>query len=117
MAENYYPISLNGEGTGFSVVNAGTAPAPCVLTIIPRVNQVSITIEGLTKTPIVISSISANDVVVIDGEKREFTINGSLAWDRFQGWQFPRLEPGTNEILITNASMLDMEVAYNVRYI
>lgn len=117
MAQNYYPISLNGEGTGFSVVNTGTAPTPCVLTIIPRVNQVQIKIEGLSKDPIAVNNVSANDVIVIDGEKREFTINGEIDWDKFQGWQFPRLEAGTNEITIANASMLAIEVAYNARYI
>lgn len=117
MTENYYPISLNGEGSGFSVINAGTAPAPCVLTIVPRVNYLSMTITGLTKEPIILSNIAANDVVVIDGEKKEFTINGSLAWDKFEAWSFPHLEPGENIITITSASMLDIEVAYNARYI
>lgn len=117
MAESYYPISLNGEGTGFSVINAGTAPAPCVLTLIPRVNYVSMTITGLSKEPIILTNLAANDIVVVDGEKREFTINGNLAWDHFEGWSFPHLEPGENFIQITSASMLAIEVAYNTRYI
>ena len=117
MAENYYPISLNGEGTGFSIVNTGTAPTPCVLTIIPRVNQLAITVGGLTKEPIVISNVNADDVIVVDGENRTFTINNELAWGHFEGWSFPHLEPGTNEITITNASMFAIEVAYNARYI
>lgn len=117
MENNYYPISLNGDGTGFSVVNTGTAPTPCVLTIIPRVNQLSITINGLSKEPIVISNVNANDVIVVDGEERTFTINSEVAWEHFNGWTFPHLEPGTNEITITNASMFAIEVAYNARYI
>lgn len=117
MAENYYPISLNGEGTGFSVTNAGTAPTPCVLTLIPRVNQSSVTIEGLSKDPIILTSLTGNDIVVIDGEKHEVRINDNIAWDHFQGWQFPRLEPGTNEVFITNASMFAIELAYDMRYI
>lgn len=117
MAENYYPISLSEEQSSFSVVNTGTAPSPCVLTLIPRVNQVAITISGLSREPIVITGITANDVIVIDGENREFTINGNLAWDKFSGWSFPRIEPGTNTITITNAYMMAIEIAYNARYI
>ena len=117
MTENYYPISLNEQGNGFSVINTGTAPTPCVLTIIPRVNQLSISIGGLSETPITITNVNANDIVVIDGEKDEITINNELAWDHFEGWSFPRLNPGTTEVSITNASMFAIEIAYNARYI
>lgn len=117
MAENYYPISLNEQGSGFSVVNTGTAPAPCVLTIIPRVNQLSISVSGLSEEPFTITNVNANDIIVVDGEKREVLINNELAWDHFEGWSFPRLEPGTNEVTITNASMFAIEIAFSARYI
>lgn len=117
MNNNYYPIVFDLEGTGFSVTNAGTAPAPCVLTIVPRVNLLNITIEGLSKDPIIITNVAANDTVVLDGENNTFTINGTNAWDKFGGWQFPRLEPGINNITISNGQQMDVEIAYNVRYI
>lgn len=117
MTSNYYPIVLDEREGSFSITNTGTAPSPCVITIVPRVSFPTMKIEGLSEDPIVLSQIAANDVVVIDGEQREFRVNGSLAWDKFDGWQFPHLEPGINTVKITNSNMMDIEVAYNARYI
>ena len=37
METNYYPIVFSqADGGSFTVINSGTAPAPCVLTIIPN---------------------------------------------------------------------------------
>ncbi len=117
MADNYYPITFDLEGTGFSVTNTGTAPSPCVITIVPRVSLLNVSIEGLSKDPIVISNIAANDIVVIDGENRTFTINDQEAWNKYHGWQFPHVEPGVNEVTISNGTQLEVEIAYNARYI
>lgn len=117
MNDNYFPIVFDNEGTGFSVTNAGTAPAPCVVTLIPRVSLVRITITGLSVDPIVINNVAANDVIVIDGENRTFTINGANDWEKYGGWQFPRLAPGVNEITISNGSQMAVEIAYNARYL
>lgn len=117
MAGNYYPIVFDGNGTGFSVKNTGTAPAPCVITVIPRVNLVRVMIEGLSKEPIVISNLTANDVVVINGEERTFTINNEPAWEQYDGWQFPRILPGDNSVVVSNGSQMAIEIAYNARYI
>lgn len=102
MSGVYYPILFNADGSGFSVNNTGTAPTPCVLTIVPRVNLVNIRITGLSKDPIIINNVQANDIVIVDGEKRTFTINGVENWDKYAGWQLPRLEPGNNEITVSN---------------
>ena len=117
MMDNYYPIEFNQEGTSFTITNTGTGPSPCVITLIPKVNLLSVTISGLSRDPIVITNIIANDIVVIDGEQRTFTINGAAAWNQYSGWQFPHVEPGVNTIGITNGTQLEVEIAYNARYI
>ena len=33
----YYPIEFDATGSVFNIFNNGTAPAPCVVTIIPKV--------------------------------------------------------------------------------
>ena len=38
MVENYYPIEFDSAGDNFTIVNNGTAPAPCVITFIPKVD-------------------------------------------------------------------------------
>ena len=74
-------------------------------------------IEGLSQTPITLTGLRAGDIVVVDGEQGEFKINGELAWDHFDGWELPRLQPDANEITITNATLANIEIAYDLRYV
>ena len=43
MNQNYYPIEFDGDS--FVVINNGTAPAPCVLTVIPKVDFIKMEIK------------------------------------------------------------------------
>lgn len=79
MVENYYPIEFNASGDGFVIINNGTAPAPCVITIIPKVDMMIVKIEGLSEEPIEVAGVLANDVLVIDGEQRQVLINENPA--------------------------------------
>lgn len=115
MNENYYPITFDGDS--FVIINNGTAPAPCKITIIPQVDFVLFTMTGLSKKPITISHLQANDVLVIDGENREITINENSAFDRFDGWEFPKLQPGENRVQINNGTQIQISIEYNVRYL
>ena len=115
MIENYYPIVFDGDG--FVIINNGTAPAPCKITIIPQVDFVNLTIEGASEKPITVSNLKVNDVLVIDGENRIITINDNLAFSNYNGWEFPKLQPGENEIKIPNGQYLQLSVEYNTRYI
>lgn len=115
MNENYYPITFDGDS--FVIINNGTAPAPCKITIIPQVDFVLFTMTGLSKKPITISHLKANDVLVIDGENREITINENSAFDRFDGWEFPKLQPGENRVQINNGTQIQISIEYNVRYL
>lgn len=115
MNENYYPITFE-EGS-FTIINNGTAPAPCKITIIPQVDFVVLTIQGLSKKPIVVSHIDTNDVLVIDGEERIITLNDAPAFDRYDGWEFPKLQPGENVITINNGAHLQLSVEFNARYL
>ena len=49
MVENYYPIEFDETGANFTIVNNGTAPAPCVITFIPKVDFIRLEIKGLSK--------------------------------------------------------------------
>ena len=116
--EKYYPIIVNQEGTGFSIINAGTAPTPCCLTLIPKAALNGITITGLTIHPIEITGhIDAYDVIVIDGENGEFKINNELKWGKYAGVELPRLLPGTNDITLTSASLFNIEARFDLRYV
>lgn len=114
--ELYFPIELNDAGDAFIVTNEGTAPTPCVITIIPKVDFITLTITGLSDEPIQVSQLMANQLLVIDGEKRTVEIEGETAFNRYDAWEFPKLQPGVNEVKITNASMAQIEIAFNARY-
>lgn len=117
MANNYFPIDFNAEGDSFVVTNNGTAPTPCVITFIPKVDFFKLTIEGLSEQPIVLNGVKANDAVVIDGENRVVTINDQDAFDKYDAWEFPKLQVGVNKVKIANGVQASIAISYNPRYI
>lgn len=117
MNENYYPIEIDVEKGSFTITNSGTAPAPCKITIIPKVDFISLTITGLSESPITVSQIKTNDVLVIDGEARRVLINDRDAFSHYDAWEFPKVQPGVNAISISNASQATIQIEYDTRYI
>ena len=115
MNENYYPITFDGDS--FTVINNGTAPAPCKITIIPQIDFVVLTITGVSQKHIKMTNISVNDVVVIDGENRIVTVNDVSAFNNYDGWEFPKLQPGENKISMQNGAHLQLSVEFNARYL
>lgn len=117
MAENYYPIEFDNAGDTFTVVNNGTAPAPCVITFIPKVDFVRLTIEGLSREPIVVSNVKMGQVLVIDGENRTVLLDDKEAFNHYDAWEFPKLQPGQNKVKINNGTQASISIEYNARYI
>ena len=117
MNENYYPIEIDAAKSSFTITNSGTAPTPCKITIIPKVDFVSLTITGLSETPITVSHIKTNDVLVIDGEARQVLVNDVDAFSHYDAWEFPKVQPGVNTVSITNASQATIQIEYDTRYI
>lgn len=113
----YYPINFDNNGSSFSVINTGTAPTPCKLIIIPKVDMVSLVITGLSKDAIEISSVPTGSELVIDGETGRITLDENDYFDHFNGWEFPKLQPGTNNIQISNGSQATVQIEFNARYI
>jgi len=115
--ENYYPIEFDNNGSSFTITNNGTAPAPCLITFIPQVDFITLSITGLSDEPIEVSGIRANDVLVIDGENRQVLLNDQDYFSHYNGWEFPKLQPGVNEIRIPSGSLANIQIEYNARYI
>lgn len=115
--ENYYPIEFDENGDSFVIVNNGTAPAPCVITIIPRIDLITLTISGLTEIPIEVKNIYTNDVLVIDGENNQILVNDVIAFEKYNAWEFPKLQPGENNIQVSNGAQISIQIEYNPRYI
>lgn len=113
----YYPILFDEGGSNFTIVNNGTAPAPCILTIIPKFDFLKLVIEGLTEAPITFTGLKANQALVIDGENREVSVDGVNAFAHYDAWEFPRLLPGTNQIKIENGTSASISIEYSANYI
>lgn len=117
MVENYYPIEFDATGAKFTITNNGTAPAPCVITFIPKVDFIRLEIEGLSDEPIIVSNVKTGQVLVIDGENRTVLIDDKEAFSHYDAWEFPKLQPGQNHITIKNGVQASISIEYNARYI
>lgn len=114
--DNYYPIEVDSEGK-FTVENRGTAITPCALTIIPKADILTFTVEGLSEEPLTFSRIKSGQTLVLDGAKRQITIDGQDAMSSFDGWEFPKLQPGINHVKINNAYQMYISISLEPRFI
>lgn len=114
---NYYPIEFNNDGTGFTITNSGTAPAPCVVTIVPKIDLMVLTITGLSKEPIKVNKVLANQSLVIDGENRTVTLDDQDYFANYDAWEFPKLQPGVNAITVTGGAQAQVAIEYSQRFI
>lgn len=113
----YYPIEFDEAGSVFTITNSGTAPSPCVITIIPKVDFLKITIQGLTQEPIIYSGLKTNQTLVIDGEERTVTVDGEDAFVNYNAWEFPKVQPGINQVIIEQGIQASISIEYNANYI
>jgi phage-related protein len=119
----YYQPSTSSCDAGFyrtqtfQVVNNGTAAAPCRVTIIPKSDIMLLSIEGLSDEKIEVHKVQKGQVLILDGIDRKITLDAIDAFDIYDGWEFPKLRPGTNTIKITNASLMTLSIEYQPRYI
>ena len=113
----YYPIEFDATGSVFNIFNNGTAPTPCVVTIIPKVDFLKVVIEGLSETPITFTGLKTNQTLVIDGEERSVTVDGEDAFANYDAWEFPKLQPGVNQITIVNGTSATISIEYSANYI
>lgn len=115
--KTYIPIIVSPDNSSFTIQNHGTAAAPCAVTIIPDNDIMRLEIAGLTEEPVIINSLMRGDTLIIDGVNRTITINGLESYDKYNGWEFPKLKSGRNDIKITNASAMLINIEYQPRYI
>lgn len=114
--KTYLPIVFSSDNS-FSIINNGTAAAPCRLTVIPQNDVMLMTIIGLSDEPIKMNQVKSKQILVIDGIDRTVTLDGVEAFDKYDAWEFPRLLPGTNDITITDSKTATVSIEYQPRYI
>ena len=117
MEENYYPIEFDNTGASFVINNNGTAPAPCVVSFIPKVDFIVFEIRGLSREPIKVPNIRTGQTLIIDGENRTVKLDDKDILDKYEAWEFPKLQPGENTITVINGIQASISIEYNARYI
>jgi len=107
--KTYLPIEFDSSGD-FTIINNGTAAAPCRLTIVPQNDVMQMEITGLSDEPIRVSRVQRNTILVLDGINRTVTKDDQPAFNDYDAWEFPRLLPGINEISITDAATSSVSI-------
>lgn len=94
----------------------GTDETPTTIEITSTIDQPTLTITGLTKTPIVVKNIKANQKIVIDAENFSITAGGVNKFADVDLWEYPFLKQGTNHITL-NQSTITLVLKYKPRYL
>lgn len=113
----YFPVVFEDDGESFSIVNNGTAASPCRITIVPQNDIMLLQITGLSQEPIKVTKVQSGNILIIDGIDRTVTIDGNLAFDHYDAWEFPKLSTGTNKIKITSGGTCQISIEYQPRYV
>lgn len=95
-----------------TVTAQGNVDTECVLTITPAVDLDSVTVMGIT-----VRNLTANSPVIIDGRRKlisEDEVNKFADTDLIS---FPKLQPGPNQITISDPSKVTVQLAYYPTYI
>lgn len=106
-----------GSDNTFTIDNSGTAPTPCIIEIMPFQDIISLTIKGVSQKEIKINNITGGQKVVINGEENSILMNDQNGFANFDGWEFPRLNPGLNTVKVSTTLGYAMNIKYRSRYI
>ena len=106
-----------GAAATFTINNAGTAETPCIIEITPTQSISSLTFEGFTDKPFTVKNIVSGQKVVINGETNAILMNGQNGFKNFDGWSFPSLIPGANNLKVSSTLGYSMVIKYKARYI
>ena len=55
--------------------------------------------------------------IIIDGENRTVKLDDKDILDKYEAWEFPKLQPGENTITVINGIQASISIEYNARYI
>lgn len=82
-----------------SINNIGNIKTPCIIEITPNtVDLIDFVITGVADSPIKIKTLRKGEKVIIDGLESKVTVNNKNKYGDTDMWEFPRLNPGINNI-------------------
>lgn len=99
------------------IVNEGNLSSVAIIEILSTIDQIDMVLTGLTKTPITIKNLHANQKIIINGETGSVT-EGTLNANKFADvdlWELPKINNGTNHITI-NRDNVTLTIKYKPRF-
>lgn len=96
--------------------NPGNSKTPVIVEIVPSVDIIDLTINGLANDSITIKSLHANKKIIIDGKEGIVLEEGINKFNDTDFWEFPFLMPKTNTITLSKNSC-DVLIKYEPRYL
>ncbi|HLR35957.1 MAG TPA: hypothetical protein VK071_11610 [Tissierellales bacterium] len=103
------------EGKSGSVFVPGNEGTPAFVEIMPLVNMIDLTINGLGDD-ILLKNLTKDKIIIIDGEKGQVSEEGKNKYMDYDSWGFPYLVPGENTISIDRDNV-DVKIKYKSRWI
>ncbi|XZM78708.1 phage distal tail protein [Clostridium perfringens] len=94
----------------------GNVKTPCIIEIIPNIDLVDLTINGLSNDPIIIKNLHANKKIILNGEDGTITEGGINKFKDTDFWEFPFLLPKTNTIKLSKNNC-NIAIKYKPRFL
>lgn len=125
LAHNTYaaPVQIFQQtniSTTIQVDNIGTLPCPVNVSLKPidsiTVNFPTFTITGLTTSPLVLLNLQDRKMHKVDSETMRYLKEGANDIGNFSGFEFPMLQPGINNILLSSIKVqttIDFKPKFN----
>lgn len=106
--ETKYGHAIKGNGMRSTnnmytlpIKNKGNLKSPCILEIVPTIDMIDFTIEGLSDQPIIINNLKKNSKIVIDSFNGSVTAGDDNKFNDVDMWEFPAISPGVNNIMLS----------------
>lgn len=113
--ENEIEVDIN-KILSKEITIVGNTEVPAIVEVIPVVDIIDITLEGLADDPIKIKNLKQNKKVILDGELQTITVDGVNKFGDTDMWDFPSLKPGSNTIKISRSDC-NIKIKYKPRFI
>lgn len=92
----------------------GNQVTPAMVEIIPNIDLINLTLEGLSEDPIILKNLKGGETINIGNGK--VTAGGKSKINDVDIWEFPKLKPGQNTIKINKANCA-INIKYKPRYV
>lgn len=92
----------------------GNQVTPAIAEIIPSLDLIDLTLEGLSEDPIILKNLKDGETIYIGNGK--VTAGGKSKINDVDMWEFPNLKPGQNTIKINKANCT-INIKYKPRYV